>query len=492
MSPTEKKQSDARDLRTAAERHIEGAAEGAAAGATTAPQALTQGTDLQLLHELQVHRIELEMQNETLRLVQLDLEASRDRFVDLYEFAPVGYLTLTTEGVISEANLTAATMLQLDRGKLLHRRLAAFIAAEDQDGWERFLPVIKHYEGGTSAEVTMLRGDGTTMAAQLACAPHPVTRARVVANWAGAPTFAPCLRVALTDISERKKTAAELAHYRNHLEALVLERTAALAQSRDAAQAANRAKFAFLSNMSHELRTPIAGVTGMIDLALTLATDEKQIGYLKKSRGAAMHLLTIINDLLDTSKIEGDHLELEEKTFSLAQVMDEVLQHNAAAAHAKGLFLSTDIDGDVPDLLCGDGVRLKQILSNFTGNAVKFSERGQIEVRASLVTQDELTVMLRFAVSDQGIGIVPEQQSRLFHAFTQADDSMTRKYGGAGLGLNIAKRIALLMGGDAGVESTPGVGSTFWATVQLKKVTEQGADLAAKGSAVRSIWLSGH
>jgi PAS domain S-box-containing protein len=240
-----------------------------------------------------------------------------------------------------------------------------------------------------------------------------------------------------------------------------------LTKAKQSAEAANVAKSVFLANMSHELRTPMNGVMGMIDLALMRATDSKQIDWLKKSKGSAMHLLDVINDILDISKIESERMTLEQTDFSLSQAIDNVISMQGAAALVKGLRLSREIDPSLPDTLCGDALRVKQILINFIGNAIKFSEHGLITVRAHAVEKTNAGVLLRIEVTDQGIGISPEQQKRLFHAFAQADDSMTRKYGGTGLGLIISKRMALLMGGDAGVESTEGVGSTFWFTARL-------------------------
>jgi PAS domain S-box-containing protein len=274
------------------------------------------------------------------------------------------------------------------------------------------------------------------------------------------------------DITERKLAEAELEQHRNHLEELVFSRTAELAAARDEAEAASRAKSIFLANMSHELRTPMNGIMGMTDLALRRATDPKQIDHLNKSKGAAQHLLAVINDILDISRIEADRLTLEERNFSLKQAIDETLHMQEVQAQAKGLSLSCDISPDVPDLLRGDGMRLKQILLNFIGNAVKFAEHGEIKACVGLAGNDSHGLMLKIEVSDQGIGISPENQAKLFKTFVQADESMTRKYGGTGLGLAISRRIARLMGGDVGVVSAEGAGSTFWAVVSLRRAVD--------------------
>jgi len=277
-----------------------------------------------------------------------------------------------------------------------------------------------------------------------------------------------------TDNTARKQLADELEQHRHHLEELVFSRTAELAESRDAAEAASRAKSMFLANMSHELRTPMNGIMGMTDLALRRATDPKQIDWLTKGAQASRHLLAILNDILDISRIEADQMTLEDLEFSLPGTIVDATRMFEEQALAKGIRLCCDVSLALPHRLCGDALRLKQILLNFIGNAIKFSTQGQIAVHATAEEDDGHSLLLRVEVSDQGIGLSAAQQLRLFRVFSQVDESSTRKYGGSGLGLVISKRLAKLMGGDVGVASEPGKGSTFWLTARLRRtVTAQ-------------------
>ena len=278
-----------------------------------------------------------------------------------------------------------------------------------------------------------------------------------------------------SDITERKRAEAEIRAARDAAETALHELEAAqadLAHARDVAEEATQAKSMFLANMSHEIRTPMNAIIGLSNLALLNAPDFKQRDYLAKIHTAGVSLLGIINDILDFSKIEAGALTIETIPFWVDDVLGNVNTLIGQRASEKKLELVFSVADDVPQGLLGDPLRVSQILTNLIGNAVKFTEEGHIQVSITRLDESDGRACLEIAVADTGIGMTQEQSARLFSAFSQADGSTTRRYGGTGLGLTIVKRLAELMDGDVKVESEAGVGSTFRVTLWLG-VTER-------------------
>jgi len=408
-----------------------------------------------LVHELQVHQVELEIQNEELRRTQRELEQSEARFYELYHFAPVGYVELNEYGVILDANLTSAAMLDLTRSALINKPLTRFIHLADHAVFFQNNQQLQQTGDSCVFELRLHKGDGS------------VFWARLEGNQAKSINDNKVFRWVFSDISEKKRTEVELDQYRHHLEDMVANRTAELEKALLAANVATQAKSAFLATMSHEIRTPMNAIIGLTYLLQKSTLPSDQYRKLQQIDQSSQHLLAIINDILDLSKIEAGQMKLEFIDFALDELLDHLRSSMLHLAEAKGLIMEVEVDG-VPTGLRGDLIRLRQALLNFISNAIKFTEHGSIRIRARLLETTDTGLLIRFEVQDTGKGIAENKIPMLFQDFSQLDSSTTRQYGGTGLGLAITRRLADLMGGEVGVDSKPGHGSLFWFTARLQ------------------------
>jgi two-component system sensor histidine kinase/response regulator len=371
----------------------------------------------------------------------LELESSEKRYRQILETAWDAFIGMDSKGIIADWNAKAEATFGWSREEVLGRSLSDSIIPEQhraahERGFRHFLKTGEGPVLNKRIEIAALHRDGREF---------PIDLTVSAMRWGESFLFGAVVR----DITERKRFERELQ------------------DAKEAAEVANRAKSTFLATMSHEIRTPMNGILGMTDLVLDTELSDEQREHLGLVKFSAESLLTIINDILDFSKIEAGKLEIESIPLDLRESLGETMKALGFRAHQKGLELIFDVRPEVPEALLGDPGRIRQILINLVGNAIKFTQRGEIVVSVTEQSEASNMTCLHFAVRDTGVGVPTEKQGRIFEAFSQADGTMARKYGGTGLGLTISRRLAELMRGRIWMESEPGQGSTFHFEIHL-------------------------
>ncbi len=388
----------------------------------------------------------------TRRRAEKALMDSEERFRKIFSHSNDAIFVVDLkDNSILEANSRAASMLEYDEHELVSMSVFT-IHPTDSQGLLDFFHSVSQRGYGWTDQLTCMTKTGRSLIAEISSS---------VIEMSGKE----CMIALVRDMTERRQREEQLARVAHELETKNFE----LGQARDQALEAARSKSEFLATMSHEIRTPMNGVIGMTGLLLETELTRSQKFYAETVRNSGEALMTIINDILDFSKIEAGKLELEIINFNLQIAVEETLDLLTEKAATKGLEISAFIFPDVVPEVRGDPGRLRQVLLNLISNAIKFTDTGEVSIQVLRLDETETEIELRVQVSDTGIGIAPEVQTRLFQAFTQADSSTTRKYGGTGLGLVICKRLVELMNGTIGVESQMGQGSVFWFTMRLEK-----------------------
>ena len=403
----------------------------------TSTQEMDEEDPERAISELRIHQVELELQNEELRDIQKKLQSSREEYESFFENAPVGYFVLDRQGVIEKANFRGAEMLGTDRAQLHRKPFIVFLPRENH---ARFFEHIKRvFSTGTQQSIELRITDREG---------NPLT-VRFESRLQQREGLADRCLCGILDITARKRMEDDLL------------------LAREDAIKANRAKNQFLANMSHEIRTPMNGILAMSELCLKTELNEEQFHYIETVHGSACHLLSIVEGILDFSRIEEHRMSLEVVDFSLSEIVNPVRESAEAMAKQKDLAFSFHSEIALSSRFSGDAERIRQILYSLVDNAVKFTETGRIGMRVAASAMDGNEAALAFEISDTGIGITDEQKNRIFGSFTQADEGYGKRFQGTGMGLAISLGLARLMDGQLHVDSTPGAGSTFYFTVPL-------------------------
>ncbi|NMM07346.1 PAS domain-containing hybrid sensor histidine kinase/response regulator [Polaromonas sp.] len=426
-------------------------------------QALSPEGMLQTLHELQVHQIELEMQNEELRHAQLQLDTVRARYFDLYDLAPVGYCTVGEQGLILEANIAAATLLGMARSTLVGQRFNRFILKSHQDSFYLYRKQLLASGEQQGCELEMVKSDGSPVWVNL--------QATTEDNF----EVVPVLRIVMSNVTERRLADAERALLNQKLQ----KNNAGLKRAMVVAEKANRAKSDFLSSMSHELRTPLSAILGFAQLIESgspppTLSQKRSVDQILQ---AGWYLLELINEILDLALVESGKLSLSQEAVPLSEVMQECRSMIEPQGNTRGISVTFPAP-KIPYFVSADRTRLKQILVNLLSNAIKYNRvGGTVDVKCIKVSAERI----RIDVEDTGEGLTQEKIDQLFQPFNRLGREAYAEEG-TGIGLVMTKRLIELMGGTIGVQSTVGKGCTFW--IEMDLMTEQPAsDAAAQAQA---------
>ena len=406
----------------------------------------------------------------TLESNEKEVHERGDRISAVMDNVIDGIVTIDTEGVIESFNKSAEKLFGYNKKEIVGRNISMLMPANYADKHDeylaRFSPERNNAIGSGARELLALRKDGSTLPVDIAISNATIGDKNIFIG-------------VIRDISERKAAREALLNANSALEKRVEERTQelndknhALDEALAVANEATRSKSEFLANMSHEIRTPMNGVLGMLDILQDSEMPREQKEFVETAFNSGETLLALLNDILDFSKIEAGKLDLEYIPFNIRRATEDVASLLAERACSKGLELIIDLPSTLPTMVMGDSTRVRQIITNLAGNAIKFTNEGEIVIRVSILKDSGQDLLLRFDIRDTGIGINELAQSKIFDSFSQADGTTTRKFGGTGLGLSISRQLAELMGGEIGVISSPLEGSTFWFTMKTRKANE--------------------